>query len=191
MSITGILISFPVWIMSALAIIMESGGPVFIRQERIGKKGRKFNILKFRTMDKFAHKEDPGSHDFEERDSRVTRVGKVLRVTAMDEMPQLLSIFLGDMSFVGPRAMHPTAGLIGSKYLNMEDIPGFDRRNSVLPGLTGLAQIFARKDAPIERKMKFDLLYIERQNFLFDMKLFLLSFLVTSRGNWEVEGNKI
>jgi len=177
--------------MSALAIIMESGGPIFIHQERIGKGGKKFNILKFRTMDKYAHKEDPGSHDFAERDSRVTRVGRILRITAMDELPQLFSIFTGDMSFVGPRAVHPTAGLIGSNYLNMDDIPGFERRNSVSPGLTGLAQIFAMKDDPMESKIKYDLVYIEKQSLLFDMKLFLLSFLVTFQGKWEVEGNKL
>lgn len=177
--------------MSAIIIIMDSGGPVFIHQERIGKKGKKFNILKFRTMDKFAHKEDPGSHDFEERNNRVTRVGRVLRITAMDEIPQLFSIFIGGMSFVGPRALHPTAGLLGSKYQSMEDIPDFDKRNSIVPGLTGLAQIFAAKDEPLENKMKYDLIYIERQNILFDLKLFLLSFMVTFRCKWEVTGSKL
>jgi lipopolysaccharide/colanic/teichoic acid biosynthesis glycosyltransferase len=187
----GIIISFPLWVMSAIAIIIDTGGPVFIHQERIGKNGNNFKILKFRTMDKNAHKEDPGNHGFEERDNRVTRVGKLLRITAMDEIPQLLSIFLGDMSFVGPRAVHPTAGLIGSKYQHMEDIPDFYKRNSVVPGLTGLAQIFARKDDPMERKIKYDLLYIKRQNFLFDMKLFFLSFMITFRGKWEVAGKKV
>lgn len=187
----GIIISFPLWIMSAIIIIMDSGGPVFIHQERIGKKGKKFNILKFRTMDKFAHKEDPGSHDFEERNNRVTRVGRILRITAMDEIPQLFSIFIGGMSFVGPRALHPTAGLLGSKYQSMEDIPDFDKRNSIVPGLTGLAQIFAAKDEPLENKMKYDLIYIERQNILFDLKLFLLSFMVTFRCKWEVTGSKL
>jgi lipopolysaccharide/colanic/teichoic acid biosynthesis glycosyltransferase len=187
----GILISLPLWVMSAIIIVMDSGGPIFILQERIGKNGKKFNILKFRTMDKFAHKEDPGNHDFEERDNRVTRVGKILRITAMDELPQLFSIFIGDMSFVGPRAVHPTAGLVGSKYHHIEDIPDFNKRNSVVPGLTGLAQIFARKDEAIENKMKYDLLYIERQNILFDLKLFLLSFMVTFLGRWEVTGNKL
>ena len=73
----------------------------------------------------------------------------------------------------------------------MEEIPDFGKRNSVIPGLTGLAQIFAAKDEPLENKMKYDLIYIERQNILFDLKLFLLSFMVTFRGKWEVTGSKL
>ena len=109
-------------------------------------------------MDKNAHKESPVEH-IGERDNRVTWFGKILRATAMDELPQLIFILLGDMSFVGPRPIHPKEiEITGSKYDNLVDVPGFDRRCSVKPGLTGIAQVYATKDLSIERKIKYDLL---------------------------------
>ncbi len=170
---------------------MESGGPVFIRQDRIGKGKELFRILKFRSMDKNAHRESPVKHAGE-RKHRVTWVGKLLRATAMDELPQLISIFLGDMSFVGPRPIHPEETKInGSKHSSLEDVPGFDKRCSMKPGLTGLAQVYAIKDISIERKIKYDLLYLEKQSFLLDIKFIFLSFWVTFRGRWESKGRKL
>jgi lipopolysaccharide/colanic/teichoic acid biosynthesis glycosyltransferase len=177
----GIVVFFPVWVFSSIAIIMESGGPIFISQERVGKDGWIFHILKFRSMDKEAHKESPVEHAGE-REKRITRVGKVLRSTAMDELPQLLSIFKGDMSFVGPRPVYPKEPeLNGSNYNNLKDIPNFDKRCSIKPGLTGLAQVYVPKEMSIEKKIKYDILYIKKQSFLLDLKLILLSFLVTAR----------
>lgn len=190
-SLIGLIISFPIWLLCALAIAIESGSPIFIKQERIGKNGKIFHVIKFRSMDKTAHKECPGSHDFKERDQRVTKVGKIIRKTAIDELPQLLSIFLGDMSFVGPRPIHPSAGLIGSKYGKLEEVLDFGKRCSMIPGLTGIAQIYARKDSALEEKIKYDLLYIKRHNLLLDLKLFLLSFWVTFRGKWEKDEKKL
>ena len=187
----GLVISFPVWVISSIAIIMESGGPVFIRQERVGKNGSIFHVLKFRSMDKNAHLESPVSHNGE-REQRITRVGRLLRKTAMDEIPQLLSIFLGAMSFVGPRPLHPEeTGINGSKYGKLEDVPGFGMRCSVKPGLTGIAQIFAKKNMQIDKKVKYDLLYLKRQSFFLDIKLIFLSFLVTFRGKWESKDKKL
>lgn len=180
-----LVISIPVWALSSIAIIIESGGPIFITQERIGKGGKIFRILKFRTMDKRAHEESPTNHrgNWEER---ITKAGKVLRATAMDELPQLLFIFFGDMSFVGPRPIHPEELKInGSKYKKLEEIPDFNKRCTIRPGLTGIAQVYKGKYDRLERKLKYDLLYLKKQCFMLDTKLVLLSFYVTLSGGWE------
>ncbi len=164
---------------------MESGGPIFITQERVGKDKRIFKILKFRSMDKKAHEESPTNHKAN-RTERITKVGKILRATAMDELPQLLSIFSGDMSFVGPRPIHPEELRInGSRYRKLEEIPDFDMRCTIRPGLTGIAQVYRGKYDRLERKIKYDLLYMKKQSFLLDTKLVLLSFFVTLFGKWE------
>lgn len=180
----GLVLSLPVWAFSAAAVVMESGGPIFIKQKRMGKNGHIFYIFKFRSMGKDTHNGAPmkNKHEY---NSHVTKVGKILRATAMDELPQLLSIFKGDMSFVGPRPFHPDVEIIGSKYEKLEEVPGFTKRTSVRPGLTGIAQIFASKEAKTEHKVKYDLLYIKKQCFLLDVKLVMLSFYVTIFGRWE------
>jgi lipopolysaccharide/colanic/teichoic acid biosynthesis glycosyltransferase len=125
-------------------------------------------------------------------DPRVTRVGRWLRATAMDELPQLWNIFRGDMSFVGPRALRPgeieQAG--DGRHVALEDVPGFDLRCRVRPGLTGVAQIFAPRDIPRRQKFRYDRLYIERRSFWLDVRLILLSFWITFRGSWEARGSK-
>jgi len=181
----GLVISVPVWVISSIAIVMESGGPIFIAQERVGKDRRIFKILKFRSMDKKAHEESPTNHKGN-RTERITKVGKILRATAMDELPQLLSIFSGDMSFVGPRPIHPEELRInGSKYRKLEEIPNFNMRCTIRPGLTGIAQVYRGKYDRLERKIKYDLLYMKKQSFMLDAKLVLLSFFVTLFGKWE------
>jgi lipopolysaccharide/colanic/teichoic acid biosynthesis glycosyltransferase len=128
-----------------------------------------------------------------ERDPRVTRIGGVMRATAMDELPQLWNIFVGDMSFVGPRALRPGEIETGGhgEHIAMEDIPGYRERHSVRPGLTGVAQIFAPRDVPRRHKFKYDRIYINRQTFALDMRLILLSFWITFRGKWEHRKNKL
>lgn len=191
LSSIGLIASFPIWVLSSIAIIMDSGSPLFIEQERVGKNGDIFRILKFRTMDKNAHRESPVNH-IGEREKHITRIGKILRVTAMDELPQLLSIFIGYMSFVGPRPIHPEeTALNGSKYKKLSDVVDFDKRCSIKPGLTGIAQVFAPKDMAIEKKIKYDLIYIKRQCFMLDVKLILISCLVTLRGKWELNDKGI
>jgi lipopolysaccharide/colanic/teichoic acid biosynthesis glycosyltransferase len=180
----GIVLSLPLWAFSSIAIVMESGGPIFIKQKRVGKNGRHFYVLKFRSMGKNTHN-GAVMKNRKEYNSHVTKVGKILRATAMDELPQLLSIFVGHMSFVGPRPFHPDAEIIGSKYSHLEAVPDFCKRTLVRPGLTGIAQIFADKEAKTEHKVKYDLLYIKKQCFLLDVKLVLLSFYVTLLGRWE------
>src|SRR5437870_9407540 len=125
-------------------------------------------------------------------DRRITRVGRLLRNTAMDELPQLWNIFKGDMSFVGPRALLPEEVEVNGngRSVPMEEIPGYYARHQVTPGLTGIAQIFAPRDIPRGHKFKYDLLYVKKQSFWLDMKLIVLSFWITFRGKWEHRGKK-
>jgi lipopolysaccharide/colanic/teichoic acid biosynthesis glycosyltransferase len=187
----GILLSLPLWGLIALAIKLDDGGPVFFGQERVGKDGSVFRVLKFRSMIPNAEALS-GALQASERDPRTTRVGRWLRATAMDELPQLLSIFRGDMSFVGPRALRPGEIEVNGTGAHeaLEAVPGFDRRCAVKPGLTGVAQVYASRDIPRRRKFKYDLLYIRKQSFALDIRLIILSFWITFRGTWETRGRK-
>lgn len=188
----GLVLSAPLWALIALAIRLEDGGPVFYVQERVGRGGRRFRGLKFRSMVPDADRRF-GPRQAGERDPRVTRVGRLLRATAMDELPQLWNIFRGDMSFVGPRALMPSEIEVrgDGRAVRIEDIPGYEARHRVRPGLTGLAQIFADRDIPRRHKFRLDLLYIRRQSVWLDVKLVLLSFWITLRGKWERRGRKL
>lgn len=188
---TGLLASAPLWAMFACLIKLEDGGPVFYAQDRVGLRGRHFPALKFRSMRPDAETATgavQATHD----DPRVTRIGRVMRATAMDELPQLWNILRGDMSFVGPRALRPGEIEAGSdgRLEKLEDIPGFERRVSVRPGLTGLAQIYARRDLPRRQKFRYDRLYAERSSMWLDVRLILLSFWISVLGTWEVRGRK-
>jgi lipopolysaccharide/colanic/teichoic acid biosynthesis glycosyltransferase len=187
----GLLASAPVWAVIAAAIKLEDGGPVFYQQDRSGRNGVPFPVWKFRSMIPDAEAAT-GAIQSGEHDPRVTRVGRLLRMTAMDELPQLWSIFRGDMSFTGPRALRPgEIEALGNGDMELlEDVPGFAARASVLPGLTGIAQIYARRDIPRRHKFKYDLLYVRRQSIWLDVRLILLSFWITARGSWEVRGKK-
>jgi lipopolysaccharide/colanic/teichoic acid biosynthesis glycosyltransferase len=125
-------------------------------------------------------------------DPRVTRVGAILRGTAMDELPQLLNIFKGDMSFVGPRALRPEEKEVNNRdeARSLSQIPGYVERHIIKPGLTGLAQVYLPTDAPREKKFRFDLFYIRKRNFCWDLKLIFLSFWITFRGKWESRQKK-
>lgn len=188
----GLLGSFPLWGMIALAIKWEDGGPVFFRDQRVGREGRVFGTLKFRTMvpdaDRFF-----GPKQATEDDPRVTRVGRLLRATALDELPQLWNILRGDMSFVGPRALRSgeihTRG--NGQLIPLESVPGYCERHAVPPGLTGVAQIYADRDIPLRQKFRYDRLYIQRQSFWLDVRLILLSFWISWRGRWEQRGRKL
>jgi lipopolysaccharide/colanic/teichoic acid biosynthesis glycosyltransferase len=127
-----------------------------------------------------------------ESDPRVTRVGRLMRATAMDELPQLWNIFRGDMSFVGPRALRPgELEVNGSGAIErLEEVPGFEVRCTVRPGLTGIAQIFAPRDVVRRHKFRYDRFYVRRQSLCLDARLILLSFWITFRGTWEARGRK-
>jgi lipopolysaccharide/colanic/teichoic acid biosynthesis glycosyltransferase len=191
MSGAGLLLSAPLWVVIAAAIKTGSAGPVFFAQPRVGEHGRLFSALKFRSMVADAERE-VGPVQAVEHDPRVTRVGRILRVTAMDELPQLWNIFRGDMSFVGPRALRPdeletkgTGGIVA-----LDRVPGFAERSSVRPGLTGLAQIYAPRDVLRRHKFRYDRVYIKRQSLALDVRLIVLSFWITARGTWEKRGRK-
>jgi lipopolysaccharide/colanic/teichoic acid biosynthesis glycosyltransferase len=187
----GLVLSLPVSLLAMLAIRLEDGGPVFYSQERAGLFGRPFRVYKFRSMVPDAEAV-VGALQATEHDPRVTRVGRWLRATAMDELPQLWSIARGDMSFVGPRALRPgeIEATGDGRLVALEDVPGYDVRCRVVPGLTGVAQIYAPRDVPRRQKFRYDRLYIERRSFGLDLRLILLSFWITARGRWEVRGQK-
>ncbi len=185
LSAVGLVLSWPLWALTALAIKLEDGGPVFYRQRRVGKGGREFVALKFRSM--VANSDQAwGAVPAAEDDPRITRVGRVLRITAMDEVPQLWSIFRGDMSFVGPR---PEWVELVKTF--RRDIRDFDQRHSVRPGLTGVAQIYGHSELPRRQKLRYDLVYIKRQGFWLDVRLVFVSFMVTFLGQWENRGAKL
>ena len=171
-----------IWIMVPLAIWLGDRGPVFYKQQRVGKQGRIFTLVKFRTMVQDA--ELSGPMWTTEGDPRVTAVGKVLRRTALDELPGVFSILKGDMSLVGPRALDVEE----QRWLEQE-IPGFADRLEVLPGLTGLAQVYDRTDSA-QKKLDYDLEYVQRGNFWLDLKLIVLSIRNTMIAKWDHRSGK-
>jgi lipopolysaccharide/colanic/teichoic acid biosynthesis glycosyltransferase len=191
LSASGLIASAPLWAMIAALIKLQDRGPVFFSQERVGLNGRPFRALKFRSMavDAEAHTGpiQSGLHD-----PRVTRLGRFLRATAMDELPQLWNIFRGDMSFVGPRALRPGEIEVNGRGIveRLEDVPGFRDRCAVTPGLTGVAQIYAPRDVVRRQKFRYDKVYIARQSLWLDVRLIVLSFWITFRGTWENRGRK-
>jgi len=191
-SAMGLLVSSPLWIVIPAAIKLEDGGPVFFPQARVGRGGRVFKALKFRSMRPGADRLS-GLVQASEADPRVTRVGRWLRATAMDELPQLWNIFVGDMSFVGPRPLMPGEIEVrgDGTLVALEAIAGYRERHSVRPGLTGLTQVYAPRDIRRVDKFRLDRLYLKRASFLLDLKLILLSFWITGRGQWEARGRKL
>jgi len=186
----GLAISFPVWCVIALAIKLEDGGPIFYTQERVGRDGRVFHAFKFRSMHHDAERAT-GPLQARHGDGRVTRVGRVMRATAMDELPQLWNILRGDMSFVGPRALRPgEIELEGGAPVPLEAVPGYADRIVVRPGLTGVAQVYAPRDISRRSKFRYDRLYIRRRSLALDMRLILLSFWISFRGTWESRDRK-
>ncbi|HWP34888.1 MAG TPA: sugar transferase, partial [Thermodesulfobacteriota bacterium] len=191
LSAAGLVVSLPLWAAIAALIRCEDGGPVFFADARVGRGGRVFRALKFRTMVPDADRRF-GPRQAAEADPRVTRVGRLLRATAMDELPQLWNILRGDMSFVGPRALRPGEIEVrgGGAVRPLEAVPGYRERHAVRPGLTGLAQIYADRDIPARQKFRYDRLYIRRRSFWLDLRLVALSFWITARGAWERRGPK-
>jgi len=186
----GLLLSAPFWLLIAAAIKLEDGGPVLFVQDRVGLGGAPFRALKFRSMVPHASSLPP--HQAGEDDPRITRVGRLLRATAMDELPQLYNIFRGDMSFVGPRPLMPgEIEVRGSgELVPLDSIPGYAARHAVRPGLTGLSQVYAPRDTPRARKFRLDAIYVRNASFCLDIFLVAVSFWITFRGRWEVRVRK-
>ena len=178
-STLGLIILSPVFLLLAIIIKLDSKGPVFFAHIRVGKNGKKFQMYKFRTMcdkaQKMIRKFDPEKKkEFEENyklknDPRITRVGKFLRKTSLDELPQIFNILKGDLSIVGPRAIITKElrkyGKNKEKFL------------SVTPGLTGYWQVNGRSDTTYKQRMEMELYYIDHMSFKLDVKIFFKTFI--------------
>lgn len=188
----GLVIFAPVSLAIAIAIKLEDGGPVLFTQERVGLDGRIFRAFKFRSMVVDAEK-NTGAVQAAENDPRVTRIGRVLRATAFDELPQLVNILVGDMSVVGPRPLRPGEAdtTADGRHVPLTAIRGYEARHRVRPGMTGLAQVYAARDLPRPGKFRYDLLYQRRATFCLDLQLIFVSFWITLRGRWEDRGPKV
>ncbi len=189
---SGLVVSAPIWALLAIAIKLEDGGPVLFRQGRVGLGGRVFDALKFRSMIPDAEART-GPVQAAEHDPRVTRVGRVMRATAMDELPQLWNILTGDMSFVGPRPLRPGEVEVrgDGQLVPLDRIPGYTARHRVRPGLTGLTQVYAPRDISRTSKFRLDQVYLRRAGFWLDLKLILLSFWITGTGAWEKRNRRV
>ncbi|HIT35367.1 MAG TPA: sugar transferase, partial [Candidatus Faecousia intestinavium] len=172
LSAIALLITSPAFLVVAISIKLEDGGPVFYKQKRLTRNGREFEILKFRSMIVDAEKY-AGAVLATEDDPRITKTGKVIRATRLDELPQLLNILKGDMSIVGPR---PERKAIADEYC--KDIPEFAYRLKVRGGLTGYAQIYGKYNTSAYDKLRLDLMYIENYSFLLDIKLIILTMRI-------------
>lgn len=169
LSLVAIIICSPLLIAIAIIIKLDSKGPIFFIQERVGKNNLKFNIYKFRTMVNNADRLGPGLKT-SKNDVRVTNIGNILRKTSLDEIPQLLNIIKGDMSIIGPR---PTVEKV------VDQLPKENRkRHMVRPGVTGLAQVNGRQSLSWSEKVKYDLTYVESLAFLVDIKILLKTVFV-------------
>ena len=168
-SVFLIVLFLPVMLIVSLCIKLYDSGPVLYRQQRCTQHGRRFNIIKFRSMKVDAEK-DGVARLAEENDPRITPVGRVIRKYRMDELPQLFNILQGDMSFVGPRPERPE---MIEQY--KKTLPEFDCRLSVKSGLTGYAQVIGRYNTTPEEKLKLDLIYIQSYSLLQDFKILLMT----------------
>jgi sugar transferase (PEP-CTERM system associated) len=180
LALFGLTILLPIMALIALAVKVDSAGPIFYRQERVGKKNKSFILLKFRSMKEDAEKES-GPVWAEQEDKRVTRVGKIIRKFRMDEIPQMINILRGEMSFVGPRPERPHF----VEHLKRE-IPFYDKRHAVKPGITGWAQIKypygASKNDALE-KLKYELYYIKNMSLFLDLLILFQTVKIALFGN--------
>ena len=179
-SLLGLLVLSPIYIILCIWIKLDSKGPILFKQKRIGKNKTYFNILKFRTMYVDTPKDMP-THMLKNPDQCITKSGKFLRKTSLDELPQIINILKGEMSIIGPRpALWNQDDLVAErdKY----------RANDIKPGLTGWAQINGRDELEIPVKAKLDGDYVQRMSFLFDIKCFIGTVISVFKHDGVVEG---
>ncbi|MGG3467834.1 exopolysaccharide biosynthesis polyprenyl glycosylphosphotransferase [Neobacillus pocheonensis] len=175
-SIFGLIITMPVILVFGLFIKLETPGPVFFIQERVGQNGRNFNVLKLRSMGVDAEKN--GAQWAEKNDPRVTKIGAFIRKTRIDEIPQFINVIKGDMSLVGPRPERP----LFTEQFNKE-IPGFIDRLAVKPGITGWAQVNGGYDISPQEKLIHDRYYINNLNFVLDINIIIKTIKVCFTGS--------
>jgi sugar transferase (PEP-CTERM system associated) len=172
-------VTFPIMVMTAIAIAMESPGPVLFRQERVGAGGRTFRLLKFRSMRNDAEK-DGIPQWAAANDSRITRVGRFIRRSRLDELPQIFNVLTGEMSFVGPRPERP---FFVSQLT--DEIPFYGARHSIKPGLTGWAQVrysYGSSTEDAMRKLQFDLYYVKNHTLFLDLLILMGTVRVVLSG---------
>ena len=170
-ALAGLVITSPIMLLAAVLVRLTSPGPVIFKQERVGLHNKTFYMYKFRSMEKQSPREEKRAWTVR-NDPRVTPVGKFLRRTSIDELPQLFNILKGDMSLVGPRPERP---LFVEKF--KEEIPRYMVKHQVRPGLTGWAQVNGlRGDTSIRKRVEYDLFYIENWTLGFDLKIILMTF---------------
>ena len=165
----------PLCLLAALAIWLSDRGPVLYTQERLGKDGRRFRIIKFRTMVRDAESET-GPVWAERNDPRITRIGKLLRPTQIDELPQLINILRGEMSLVGPRPERPE---LTERF--ERDVPGYKERMRALPGMAGLAQVRGNYWTPPRQQLRYDNLYIKRMGPGLDTQIIFMAVVLVLR----------
>lgn len=168
LSLLAIIILSPLLLIIAVLIKLTSNGPVFFLQERLGKNGKVFNIIKFRTMIPNAENIGDGLKVRAETDSRITKIGKILRKTSLDELPQFINVLVGQMSLIGPR---PPVTYHPHKYEEYTEKQR--RRFLVRPGITGLAQVRVRNSATWDERIKIDIEYVNKITFCDDVKIIL------------------
>ena len=176
LSVIGLLIGIPLMVIFGILIKVEDNGPITYKQERLGKGGKKFYIYKLRSMRTDAEKF--GAQWAEKDDPRITKVGKFIRKTRIDEIPQLFNILKGDMSIIGPRPERPSF----TEEFNQE-IPGFINRLAVKPGLTGWAQVNGGYEITPREKLIEDIYYIENRSVLLDLKILFKTIKVVLTGD--------
>ena len=169
------------WTVIPLAIWLHDRGPIFYTQERLGKNGRTFKVYKFRSMIPDAER-DTGAVWATDDDPRITPIGAFLRSRALDELPQVINMWRGDISLVGPRAERPE---LSAEFEAL--YPGFSQRLMVRPGMTGLAQIYGRYSTHPRDKLRYDMVYVRRMSPVLDVRLLVSSVLLTLRARWQDE----
>ena len=182
----GLIVTAPVWLVLFAAIKLQDGGPVFYRQRRWGRDGTRSRAIKFRSM--VADVDGASGRVQATRgDPRITWVGQLMRKAALDELPQLLNILRGDMSFVGPRALPVNELQRNDREAHLPDdqVPGFAFRCRVRPGLTGIAQLYAPRDIARRHKFRYDAIYVRRQSLSLDLRLVLRSVWISLTAGWE------
>ncbi|MBE9900338.1 sugar transferase [Enterococcus casseliflavus] len=181
LSLSGIIVLSPVFLILCIAIKLDSKGPIIFQQKRVGKNKSHFYIYKFRTMKVDTPKEMP-THLLENPDFFITKVGKFLRKTSLDELPQLFNILKGDMAVIGPRPA------LWNQYDLIKERDKYNA-NNIRPGLTGLAQISGRDELAIDHKAKLDGLYTENISFSMDVKCFVKTIISVFKSEGIVEGS--
>ncbi|WP_193065263.1 sugar transferase [Oceanobacillus oncorhynchi] len=182
LSALGIIILSPFYLLLIIAIKIDSRGPILFKQKRVGKNKKHFNILKFRTMRIDTPKDTP-THLLKNPDQYITKVGKFMRKTSLDELPQIWNILTGDMSVIGPRPA------LWNQYDLIEERDKYNA-NDVRPGLTGWAQINGRDELPIDIKAKLDGEYIKKMGIIMDIKCFFGTFISVAKSDGVVEGHR-